>query len=193
MGVCHQEGVSVEQGHVACLSSWSLQEEQVDLLQNRLQPRWALYGGWALYGKWALGGHYMENMGIVYIVTINICHDCIAPGCSQCHRGNTISDWRDPLDPDLDAQVIYSQFIQGRSMLIKKYLPVLEEDGNSSMRDGSTSPTSMTSSGATSLQDQEGGATSLSAAGQSVMEDYCRDLMEILDGISWHHSQIRVP
>lgn len=79
-------------------------------------------------------------------------------------------------------------------MLIKKYLPVSEEDGNSSMRDGSSSPTSMTSSGATSLQDQEGGgATSLSAVGQSVMEDYCRDLIEILENISWHHSQIHVP
>lgn len=116
----------------------------------------------------------------------------LAPGCSQCHRGNTISDWRDPLDPDLDAQVIYSQFSQGRSMLIKKYLPLPEEDGNLSMRDGSTSPTSMTSSGATSLQDQDGGVA-LSAASQSAMEDYCRDLLEILENISWHHSQIHAP
>lgn len=114
-----------------------------------------------------------------------------APGCSQCHRGITISDWRDPLDPDLDAQVIYSQFSQGKSNLIKKYLPLPEDDGNSSMRNGSTSPTSMTSSGATSLQDQDGGgATQSSAAGQSVMEDYCRDLIEVLENISWHHSQI---
>ena len=115
----------------------------------------------------------------------------VAPGCSQCHRGITISDWRDPLDPDLDAQVIYSQFSQGKSNLIKKYLPLPEDDGNSSMRNGSTSPTSMTSSGATSLQDQDGGGATLpSAAGQSVMEDYCRDLIEVLENISWHHSQI---
>jgi hypothetical protein len=83
-------------------------------------------------------------------------------------------------------------------MLIKKYLPFPpEEDGNSSMRDGSSSPTSMTSAGATSLQDQEGGgsgaASSLSVPVQSVMEDNCRDLVEVLDNISWHHSQIRVP
>ena len=44
------------------------------------------------------------------------------PGCSQCHRGITIGDWRDPLDPDLDAQVIFSQFHQGKSSIIKKYL-----------------------------------------------------------------------
>ena len=79
-------------------------------------------------------------------------------------------------------------------MLIKKYLPLPpEEDGNVSMRDGSGSPTSMTSSGATSLQDQEGGGAAMSAAGQSVMEDYCRDLIEILENISWHHSQIHAP
>ena len=45
------------------------------------------------------------------------------PGCSQCHRGITIGDWRDPLDPDLDAQVIFSQFNQGKAALQKKYLP----------------------------------------------------------------------
>ena len=47
----------------------------------------------------------------------------LEPGCSQCHRGITIGDWRDPLDPDLDAQVIFSQFQQGKSAIIKKYLP----------------------------------------------------------------------
>ena len=44
------------------------------------------------------------------------------PGCSQCHKGITIGDWRDPLDPDLDAQTIFSQFQQGKSTLMKKYL-----------------------------------------------------------------------
>ena len=44
------------------------------------------------------------------------------PGCSQCHRGITIGDWRDPLDPELDAQVLYSQFFQGRSALVANYL-----------------------------------------------------------------------
>ena len=116
-----------------------------------------------------------------------------APGCSQCHRGITIGDWRDPLDPDLDAQVIYSQFCQGKSSLIKKYLPMPEEDGSTSMREGSTSPTSMTSSGATSLQDQDGGGAPLSAASQCAVENCCRDLLEIIDELSLHHSQISVP
>ena len=43
------------------------------------------------------------------------------PGCSQCHRGITMGDWRDPLDPDLDAQIIFSQYLQGRPQMIKKY------------------------------------------------------------------------
>lgn len=40
LGVCHQEGMSVEQRHAPCLPSWCLQEEQVDVLQNRFQPRY---------------------------------------------------------------------------------------------------------------------------------------------------------
>jgi len=44
------------------------------------------------------------------------------PGCSQCHQGITLGDWRDPLDPDLDSQVILSQYQEGKSALIKKFL-----------------------------------------------------------------------
>lgn len=68
------------------------------------------------------------------------------------------------------------------------------------MRNGSSSPTSMTSSEATSLLDQDGsgvggggGTTPLSAMGQSAMEDCCRDLLGIIEELSWHHSQINVP
>lgn len=70
---------------------------------------------------------------------------------------------------------------------MKKYLPVPEEDGNSSLHDGSASPASMTSFGATSLQDQDGGGAGggggapLTALSQSAMEDYCRDLLEVVD------------
>ncbi len=124
----------------------------------------------------------------------------LAPGCSQCHKGITIGDWRDPLDPDLDAQVILSQFMQGKSNLIKKYLPLpLEDDSSSSLRGGSNSPTSMTSFGATSLQDHEGGVGGVGAnaisspgvapTGTGHMEDYCRDLLEVVEELSWHHSQ----
>ena len=61
-----------------------------------------------------------------YICPTNECHSplpYIEPGCSQCHRGITMGDWRDPLDPDLDAQILFSQFLKGRQSLIKKYSP----------------------------------------------------------------------
>ena len=45
------------------------------------------------------------------------------PGCSQCHRGITMGDWRDPLDPDLDAQILFSQFLLGRAQMIRKFMP----------------------------------------------------------------------
>lgn len=43
-------------------------------------------------------------------------------GCSPAHCSVTLGDWRDPLDPDVDAQIVLSQFIQGREQLVSKYL-----------------------------------------------------------------------
>lgn len=73
--------------------------------------------------------------------------------------------------------------------MLKKYLPsaVEQEDG---LHEGSASPTSMTSSGATSLQDQDGGLPSLSAAGHRATEDCCKELLDTIEELSWHHSQI---
>ncbi|KAL5477805.1 hypothetical protein EMCRGX_G024652 [Ephydatia muelleri] len=112
------------------------------------------------------------------------------PGCSQCHRGITIGDWRDPLDPELDAQVIITQYQQARSVLVKKHLPG-EEDGSSAcgMRDGSSSPTSMTSCGATSLP-EEGGSGATEAATSPRMELACKELIRVLDDLSYQHGQI---
>ena len=117
-----------------------------------------------------------------------------ALGCSMCHRGITIGDWRDPLDPDLDAQIIYSQFLQGKTALIKKYIPRTPDEDYLDLQDGSNSPSSLSSSGATSLQDHDRVLAALNAApspgGQSlIMKDYCRDMLEIIDDLSSHHSQ----
>ena len=46
----------------------------------------------------------------------------IEPGCSPAHRSVTLGDWRDPLDPDVDAQTIFSQFNQCVDQLKTKYL-----------------------------------------------------------------------
>lgn len=46
----------------------------------------------------------------------------IEPGCSPAHRSVILGDWRDPLDPDVDAQTIFSQFSQGREALVSNFL-----------------------------------------------------------------------
>ncbi|XP_072034910.1 rasGAP-activating-like protein 1 isoform X2 [Amphiura filiformis] len=42
-------------------------------------------------------------------------------GCSKAHCAATLGDWRDPLDPDVEAQVIYSQLLLGKDTLKEKY------------------------------------------------------------------------
>ena len=38
----------------------------------------------------------------------------------------TLSDWRDPLDPDSEAQMIFTQLLQSREELKKKFLETKE-------------------------------------------------------------------
>ena len=38
----------------------------------------------------------------------------------------TLSDWRDPLDPDSEAQMIFTQLLQSRDELRKKFLGTKE-------------------------------------------------------------------
>ena len=38
-------------------------------------------------------------------------------GCSKSHSQVTLGDWRDPLDPDVEAQTIYSQLVSGKHIL----------------------------------------------------------------------------
>ena len=120
-----------------------------------------------------------------------VCGLVAEPGCSQCHRGITISDWRDPLDPDLDAQIIFSQFHKNRSALVKKYAPSGDDGSGSISRDGSISPTSLTSAGTGmgSLQTEEeggGGANSLDAT----LESSCHELLSTVDELWWQHSTV---
>lgn len=110
------------------------------------------------------------------------------PGCSQCHRGITMGDWRDPLDPDLDAQILFSQFLLGRAQMIRKFMP---DDGSASTstRD-SSSPTP--SAGATSLGHDEEGGGATAAVGDCISkagEKQCRDLLGLVDELKWYHEQ----
>ncbi|XP_032899233.1 rasGAP-activating-like protein 1 isoform X2 [Amblyraja radiata] len=47
-------------------------------------------------------------------------------GCSRTHSAVTLGDWSDPLDPDVEAQTIYKQLLQGREKLKKKYFEPLD-------------------------------------------------------------------
>uniref|UniRef100_A0A8C5DUH2 RAS protein activator like 1 n=1 Tax=Gouania willdenowi TaxID=441366 RepID=A0A8C5DUH2_GOUWI len=38
-------------------------------------------------------------------------------GCSRSHSAVTLGDWSDPLDPDVEAQTIYKQLLQGKDKL----------------------------------------------------------------------------
>ncbi|XP_078680430.1 rasGAP-activating-like protein 1 [Branchiostoma floridae x Branchiostoma belcheri] len=52
--------------------------------------------------------------------------DKTARGCSKTHSAVTLGDWRDPLDPDAEAQTIYSQILLGRDILRSKYLELAD-------------------------------------------------------------------
>ena len=80
-----------------------------------------------------------------------------------------MGDWRDPLDPYLDAQVVYSQYSQGRDTLVKKYLPGGVEEREESPR-------------ATGTPNENG------ASEESEMTQCCRNLLEVLDELAYHHS-----
>lgn len=52
----------------------------------------------------------------------NCCHreQDWAPGCSQTYNGVVLGDWQDPLDPILDAQIIFSQLHHTHDTLRKR-------------------------------------------------------------------------
>ncbi|KAF6082687.1 RAS protein activator like 1 [Phyllostomus discolor] len=45
-----------------------------------------------------------------------------AAGCSRTHSAVTLGDWRDPLDPDAETQMVYRQLLLGRDQLRMKLL-----------------------------------------------------------------------
>ncbi|XP_041855005.1 rasGAP-activating-like protein 1 isoform X2 [Melanotaenia boesemani] len=48
--------------------------------------------------------------------------DRAVTGCSRTHSAVTLGDWSDPLDPDVETQMIYKQLLQGRDKLRKQYV-----------------------------------------------------------------------
>ena len=103
------------------------------------------------------------------------------PGCCPCHRGITIGDWRDPLDPYLDAQVVYSQYQQGKSTLVQKYLGGKEEEGEEEDQDITPIPSP------TGVEGERGNQVDWSLLRSKSLT---RELMTVLKELAYHHSQV---
>ncbi|KAM4575780.1 rasGAP-activating-like protein 1 isoform 3-T3 [Odontesthes bonariensis] len=61
--------------------------------------------------------------------------DRAVTGCSRTHSAVTLGDWSDPLDPDVETQMIYKQLLQGRDKLRKKYVEMPDSDQTSSKKE----------------------------------------------------------
>ncbi|XP_035690611.1 rasGAP-activating-like protein 1 [Branchiostoma floridae] len=88
--------------------------------------------------------------------------DKTARGCSKTHSAVTLGDWRDPLDPDAEAQTIYSQILLGRDILRSKYLELADagstaesshEQANNSEAESNNSVGNSSESGHNSVPD----------------------------------------
>ncbi|XP_015255583.1 PREDICTED: rasGAP-activating-like protein 1 [Cyprinodon variegatus] len=64
----------------------------------------------------------------------------LVTGCSRTHSAVTLGDWSDPLDPDVETQMIFKQLLQGRDKLRKKYLEQEEADQTSSNKEKRINP-----------------------------------------------------
>uniref|UniRef100_A0A1A7YHD8 RAS protein activator like 1 (GAP1 like) n=2 Tax=Iconisemion striatum TaxID=60296 RepID=A0A1A7YHD8_9TELE len=61
--------------------------------------------------------------------------DRAVTGCSRTHSAVTLGDWSDPLDPDVETQMIYKQLLQGKDKLREKYVEMPEADQTSSNKE----------------------------------------------------------
>ena len=93
-----------------------------------------------------VGGHARHSGGMSYLgseivgnplllINLYASSPWTEPGCSPAHRSAILGDWRDPLDPDVDAQTIFCQFAQGREALVSNFLsPKLARSQSESSR-----------------------------------------------------------
>ncbi|XP_020662756.3 rasGAP-activating-like protein 1 isoform X1 [Pogona vitticeps] len=51
-----------------------------------------------------------------------------ARGCSRTHSAVTLGDWSDPLDPDVEAQMVYRQLLLGRDKLREKHQEFVKKE-----------------------------------------------------------------
>ncbi|KAM9743014.1 rasGAP-activating-like protein 1 isoform 1-T1 [Menidia menidia] len=100
--------------HVNELNQWLSAIRKVSIYNERMLP--SFHPGAHRSGKW----------------TCCLQSDRAVTGCSRTHSAVTLGDWSDPLDPDVETQMIYKQLLQGRDKLRKKYVEMPDSDQTSS-------------------------------------------------------------
>ncbi|XP_054906718.1 rasGAP-activating-like protein 1 isoform X1 [Poeciliopsis prolifica] len=104
------------------LNQWLSAIRKVSIYNERMLP--SFHPGVHRSGKW----------------TCCLQADRAVSGCSRTHSAVTLGDWSDPLDPDVETQIIYKQLLQGRDKLRKKYLEMEDADPTSSIQEKRISP-----------------------------------------------------
>ncbi|XP_041644171.1 rasGAP-activating-like protein 1 isoform X1 [Cheilinus undulatus] len=99
------------------LNQWLSAIRKVSIYNERMLP--SFHPGAHRNGKW----------------TCCLQADRAVTGCSRTHSAVTLGDWSDPLDPDVETQTIFKQFLQGRDKLRKKYLESPEADETTSNKE----------------------------------------------------------
>ncbi|XP_072244417.1 rasGAP-activating-like protein 1 isoform X1 [Leuresthes tenuis] len=99
------------------LNQWLSAIRKVSIYNERMLP--SFHPGAHRGGKW----------------TCCLQVDRAVTGCSRTHSAVTLGDWSDPLDPDVETQMIYKQLLQGRDKLRKKYVEMPESDQTSSKKE----------------------------------------------------------
>ncbi|XP_011477705.1 rasGAP-activating-like protein 1 isoform X1 [Oryzias latipes] len=92
------------------LNQWLSAIRKVSIYNERMLP--SFHPGAHRSGKW----------------TCCLQAERTVPGCSRTHSAVTLGDWSDPLDPDVETQMIFKQLLQGRDKLRKKYLEMPDDD-----------------------------------------------------------------
>ncbi|XP_077418050.1 RAS protein activator like 1 [Vanacampus margaritifer] len=133
------------------LNQWLSAIRKVSIYNERMLP--SFHPGTHRGGKW----------------TCCLQTDRTVPGCSRTHSAVTLGDWSDPLDPDVETQTIYKQFLQGRDKLRKKYLPEADADQMASNKEEINS--GIHSDGAECKVDRLKAGQSLAARLLTVIED----------------------
>ncbi|XP_069555786.1 rasGAP-activating-like protein 1 isoform X3 [Brachyistius frenatus] len=99
------------------LNQWLSAIRKVSIYNERMLP--SFHPGAHRSGKW----------------TCCLQADRTVTGCSRTHSAVTLGDWSDPLDPDVETQMIYKQLVQGKDKLRKKYLEMPDADQTSSNKE----------------------------------------------------------